>query len=186
MDARAQEIELEVLQLQEHWYGDMVRYYRDSITPTTTRTEQARFKKQAANFRFFSANGRLVGMKIIKTPWQALEQRTVWLTCISPHEVAPILHALHDEKGHFNARIILSKLKARQVYAASALPRRTRSIPSSFRRLFQERSFRESTMEIILGCSLPPTGYLAAMDLEFSILPRPKTLHPKAINATTT
>lgn len=102
---------MEFLQLQEHWYGDMVRYYRKQVTPATTRIEQARFHKQAANSRFFSEAERLLRKKTTKTPWQALKQRTIWLTCLSPHGVAPILHALHDEKEHFNASIILPKLE---------------------------------------------------------------------------
>lgn len=98
--------------MQERWYGDIIRYYRDQHVPQNwNRQQHRRFKATAAEFRY-NNSGILLKRRIIHTPEAALKQRNLWLRCLSPHEIAPLLQRLHDDSGHFNPRIVQQGLQS--------------------------------------------------------------------------
>ncbi len=100
---RREERKQEFSELRRSWYYDLEQYYRYQITnPSWTRAQHFKFKRAAEQFRW-SARDRCL-----------LHQRgDHWVMCIDPHMVAEVLDRIHDQSGHFGARIILEKIQHR-------------------------------------------------------------------------
>lgn len=104
------ELELEAVsptpgqdEMRAKWYEDLERYYCNQQVPEHwTKARHDKFKRLAKRFRWDARLGRLI---------HKVGQH--WVQCVSPHEVAPLLHTTHDRQGHFSNRIILEKLRYR-------------------------------------------------------------------------
>lgn len=144
----------------QQWYGDLISYYRHQKMPDGwTATRQAAFKRLAAEFRWDTKNFRLMR-----------RVGEYWVTCIAPHEIAPLLQRVHDKAGHFNPKIVLEKIRYRVWW-----PRMQADIHDYIKGCIPcvQTSAARRTSPLSPIFSLRPF-YLMAMDL---IGPLPKTTH---------
>ncbi|SMY30385.1 unnamed protein product [Zymoseptoria tritici ST99CH_1A5] len=96
--------------IQELWYGDIIRWYRHQENPPHRTTAQLRtFKSQCKPFRYHAATGTL---------HRFIEGVNKWVPCVSPTTVTRILKEAHDKAGHFNGRVVYQKILCRAWWPA--------------------------------------------------------------------